>query len=147
MKHLSKLWQALPMVALFDVAALTLTSCGGDDEPQGTVIDYYINVEEELLVNGESNSTGRFLNPVTRMREAIRSVYPTANAQGADMAVLAACEKEQVDYIQMYTGMPEHLTCMFHLMRVVKDGTRVKLSEKLKTYVYDINPKATDVED
>ena len=91
MKHLSKLWQALPMVALFVVAALTLTSCGGDDEPQGTVIDYYINVEEELLVNGESNSTGRFLNPVTRMREAIRSVYPTANAQGADMAVLAAC--------------------------------------------------------
>jgi hypothetical protein len=61
--------------------------------------------------------------------------------------VLAACEKEQVDYIQMYTGLREHLTCMFHLMRVVKDGTRVKLSEKLETYVYDINPKATDVED
>ena len=147
MKHLSKLWQALPLVALLVATAFTLASCGDDDEPQGTVIDYYINVEEELLVNGESNSTGRFLNPVTRMRDAIRSVYPTPNAQGADMAVLAACEKEQMDYIAMYTGLPEHLTCMFHLMRVVKKGTRITLSEKLKTYVYDINPKPTDVEE
>lgn len=147
MKHLSKLWQALPLVVLLVVAAVPLTSCGGDDEPKGTVIDYYINVEEELLVNGVSNSTGRFLNPVTRMREAIRSVYPTADAQGNDMAVLVACEKEQMDYIEMYTGLPEHLTCMFHLMRVVKEGTRIIQSDKLKTYVYDINPKPTDVEE
>ena len=135
------------MVALLVIAAFTLTSCGDDDEPKGTVIDYYINVEEEFLVNGVNNASGRFLNPVTRMREAIRKVYPTPDANGADMEVLAACEKEQMDYIEMYTGMPEHLTCLFHLVRVVKKGTRVTLSENLKTYVYDINPKATDVEE
>ena len=147
MKHSSKLWQALPMVALLVIAAFTLTSCGDDDEPKGTVIDYYINVEEEFLVNGVNNASGRFLNPVTRMREAIRKVYPTPDANGADMEVLAACEKEQMDYIEMYTGLPEHLTCLFHLVRVVKKGTRITLSENLKTYVYDINPKATDVEE
>ena len=135
------------MVALLVIAAFTLISCGDDDEPKGTVIDYYINVEEEFLVNGVNNASGRFLNPVTRMREAIRKVYPTPDANGADMEVLAACEKEQMDYIEMYTGMPEHLTCLFHLVRVVKKGTRVTLSENLKTYVYDINPKATDVEE
>lgn len=147
MRHSSKLWQALPMVALLVIAAFTLTSCGDDDEPQGTVIDYYINVEEEFLIDGVNNASGRFLNPVTRMREAIRRVYPTPDTKGADMEVLAACEKEQMDYIEMYTGMPEHLTCLFHLVRVVKKGTRVTLSENLKTYVYDINPKATDVDE
>ena len=147
MKHLSKLWHALPLVALLAICAIALSACGDDDEPQGTVIDYYINVEEEFLVDGATDSPGRFHNPATRMMEAIRRVYPTPNATGADMEVLAACEKEQMDYIELYTGRTEHLTCLFHLMRVVKKGTRITLSEKLKTYVYDINPKPTDIEE
>lgn len=147
MKHSSKLWRALPLVVLFVVAAFALTSCGDDDEPKGTVIDYYINIEEEFLVNESNNNPGRFHNPVQRMREAIRKVYPTPNTEGADLAVIAACDQERDDYYQMYTGMPEHLTCLFHLMRVVKDGTRVRQSEKLRTYVYDINSKETNVED
>ena len=76
MKHSSKLWRALPLVVLFVLAALSLTSCGDDDEPKGTVIDYYINIEEEFLVNESNNNPGRFHNPVQRMREAIRKVYP-----------------------------------------------------------------------
>ena len=147
MKHLSKFWQALPLVVLFVIAAFTLTSCGDDDEPKGTVIDYYINVEEEFLVNESNSAPGRYNNPVTRMREAIRRVYPVPDTKGADMEVLAACEKEQMDYIEMYTGLPDHLTCLFHLVRVVKKGTRVIQSENLKTYVYDINPKPTDIEE
>lgn len=147
MKHSLKLWLALalPLIAM----ALLMTSCGNDDEPKGAVIDYYLNVEEEFLVDGSTATINRFYNPIVRMRQAIRSVYPQANADGADEAVLAACEKEYTDYCEMYTGIGgnEHFTCLFHLVRVVKKGDQIKRSETLRTFVYDINPKVTDIEE
>lgn len=147
MKHSLKTWLALVLPLI--VMAFTMTSCGSDDEPSGTVIDYYLNVEEEFLIDGSTEVINRFYNPITRMREAIRRVYPKANAQGADEAVLAACEKEYTDYCEMYTGSGgnEHFTCLFHLIRVVKKGDQIKQSETLRTFVYDINPTATDIED
>ena len=98
MKHPFKFWRVLPLVVLCVVAAFTMTSCGSDDEPKGIVIDYYLNVEEEFLVNGSTALTARYQNPKTRMQEAIRKVYPTPNATGADEAVFAACEAEYQAY-------------------------------------------------
>ena len=45
----------------------------------------------------------------------------------------------------MYIGGSEHLTCLMHLMRVVKRGDIVRQSETLKTYYYDIN--AAEIEE
>ena len=133
-----RLW-LLALVALCSMTALT--SCG-DDEPKETVIGYYLEVEEEFLVNGDKATTYRFYNPVVLTREAIRTVYPESNAQGADDAVIAACDEVMVRYYDMYQGHGEcdHLTCSFNLMRAHMSDGIVRSSELLKSYNYDVNP-------
>ena len=135
----------MSLALLFIGAAAFTTSCG-DDEPNSTVVDYYVNVEEEFLVNGSNVIADRFYNPVTRMRDAIKNVYPTPDANGKDEAVVAACDKEYETYCKMYRGNGEHFTCLFHLVRTIKKGTVVKQSETLRTYIYDINPVAEEIE-
>lgn len=148
MRKSFKPWLILQLAVLLVGAAFALTSCGSDDdEPKGTVVDYYVNVGEVFLVNGSTNTTTRYQNPVNRLNEAIRKVYPTPNAQGADEAVVAACDAEYTTYREMYTGLPDHLTGLFTLVRVVKQGTRIKQSEDIRIYVYDINPTPTHIDD
>jgi len=139
MKRTTCSWRHLVMSLLLIVVGVTaLTSCG-DDEPKGEVIDYYVDVEGEFLVDGLTDHTDRYYNPVKRMRDAIRQAYPTPNANGDDDGVVKACDAEHATYVNMYIGGSEHLTCLMHLMRVVKRGDIVKQSETLKTYIYDIN--------
>lgn len=147
MRKTFKPWLMLQLVALLVGAAFVLTSCGDDDEPKGTVIDYYVNVGEVFLVNGSTATAGRYQNPVNRLTDAIRKAYPSPNAQGADEAVIAACDAEYTTYREMYTGLPDHLTGLFTLVRVVKQGTRIKQSEDIRIYVYDINPTPTHIDD
>ena len=110
-------------------------------------MDYYVSVEEQFLINGSTDKTDRYENPVTRMRNAIRKAYPEANLNGNDEAVLAACDKEYETYVEMYRGYGDHFTCLFHIVRAVKKGDQVKENLTLKTYVYDINSVASDVEE
>lgn len=140
MKHHFYSCRALLIALLFVGAMVTFTSCGDDDDSKSTVIDYYLDVEEEFLVNGSTDLTDRYYNPVTRMRQVIRKVYPTPDGKGNDEAVIAACDKEYEEYISMYDGGQEHFTCLFRLVRATKTGGVVKQNEVLKTYVYDINP-------
>lgn len=137
-------WRMMLLSLACFAATMTLVSCG-DDEPE-TVIDYYVNVEEQFLVNSSTSTTDRYISPSTRMNEAIRKAYPTPNETGNDAAIIEACDKEYQDYLMMYTGRPEHFTCLLHVMRAKKVGTIVKQSEKLKTYTYDINP-SSEIED
>lgn len=118
---------------------MTLSSCG-DDEPKSTVVDYYVDVEEEFLVDGAVDHTDRYYNPKTLMMEAIRTAYPTPDATGKDEAVIQACDELYERYYSMYDGKAEHLTCLLHLTKVYKKGDIVKQSEALKTYTFDINP-------
>lgn len=145
MKRLFKLWQLFAITALLAVTAFTMTSCGDDDGPKGTVVDYYVSVEEQFLINGSTDKTDRYENPVTRMRNAIRKAYPDPDNNGRDEAVIAACDKEYETYVEMYRGYADHFTCLFYIVRAVKKGDEVKDNVILKTYVYDINPTATDV--
>lgn len=131
-------WQMLVLAILFIGSTMTLTSCG-DDDPMSTV-DYYLNVEEEFLIDGKTDHTDRYYNPVIRMREAISKAYPNPDNKGNDEAVIAACDKEYETYVEMYTGGEEHFTCLFHLVKAVKKGDIVAGNEVLKTYSYDINP-------
>lgn len=141
MKHHFKQWRGLLFSLLLIGTMASLTSCG-NDEPSSTTIDYYLEVEQEFLVNGSSTIAQQYFSPINRMKETIRKVYPTPNQQGDDSAVLAACDKEYQEYCQMYKGEPyDHITCLFSLMRGVKVGNVVKQREKLRTYLYDINPK------
>lgn len=138
-KYLLNPWRLMLLSLFFIVAATTLSSCG-DDEPSSQVIDYYVNVEEEFLVDGSTAQTDRYISPIPRLKDAIRKAYPTPDAKGNDDAVVAACDKEHDEYVHMYLGYPVHMTCLVHLTRVVKQGDIVKQSETLKTYIYDINP-------
>ena len=124
-------------------AMVTFSSCG-DDEPNGEVIDYYLSIEEEFLVDGSIDHTDRYFNPIARMKKAMREAYPTPNAQGDDDAVIAACDKEFETYQSFYTGRSEHLTCLFHLVRVTKNNGIIRHNETLKTYYYNINPPEVD---
>ena len=137
-KHLLNPWRLMLLSLFFIVAAATFSSCG-DAEPSAEVIDYYVNVEEQFLVDGSTLHTDRYFNPVKRMQDAIRKAYPTPNAVGADDAVIAACDKEHGEYISMYAGQSQHMTCLMNVVKVLKRGGIVKQSETLMTYVYDIN--------
>ena len=145
MKRIFNPWRVLMISLLFVSAVFTLTSCG-DDEPNDTVIDYYVSVEEEFLINGSSLHVDQFYNPKTRMMDAIRRVYPSPNKSGNDDAVLEACNHEYLAYKEMYEGLPDHLTCVFSVKKATKVGTIVKQSETLAYYVYDINPPTPTAE-
>lgn len=146
MKHHLKHWRGLLFSLLLLGAFATFSSCG-DDEPSSTVVDYYLDIEEEFLVNGSTDLTDRYYSPIKRMRDAIRKVYPTPNINGNDEPVVAACDKEYEEYRAMYNGEGHHFTCLFHLVRVIKANGIVKQSETLRTYVYDINPVETEIEE
>ena len=138
-KRFSTLWRMLVLSLMLASPLVTLTSCG-DDEPKSTVIDYYLSVEESFLVNGSKEQAERYENPKTRMMAAIRRVYPTPDVNGNDAAVIAACDQEYADYVDMYSILSDNLTCVFHLVRAtMKDGI-IRQNEQLKTYTYDINP-------
>ena len=147
MKHQYNLCRLLlPLV--FIAMTATLTSCGNDDdEPKGPSIQYYLEVEEEFLVNGVVDHTDRYYSPITLMKEAIHTAYPKPNTTGADETVILACDNLYLRYIEMYTGKAEHLTCLVHLVRASMSGEIVKQSERLKTYNFDITPPETDIED
>ena len=136
--HHSILWHVL-FAILLALPLTALTACGDDDEPT-TSIDYYLEVEEEFLVDGAVDHTDRYYSPVVLMKEAIRNVYPKPNAQGTDDVVINACDELYQRYIGMYDGKAEHLTCLFHLVRATKSGDIVKQGERLRTYAIDINP-------
>jgi hypothetical protein len=140
MKRYFNPWRMMLLSLAFIAATMTLVSCG-DDEPE-TVIDYYVDIEEQFLVNSSSSTTDRYISPASRMKEAIHKAYPTPNETGNDAAVIEACDKEYQDYVMMYTGRPEHFTCLLHVMRAKKVGTIVRQSEKLRTYTFDINPSS-----
>lgn len=145
MKLINKHWRGLLFSLMFLGFIATFTSCG-NDEPNSEVIDYYLNIEEEFLVDGSTSHTDRYYNPITRMKAAIKAAYPKPDKTGNDDAVIEACNKEYEAYQGLYVGGKEHLTCMFHLVRATKKGDIVKTNETLKTYVYDINPKVIDGE-
>jgi len=128
----------LTLLAL--VAMLALTACG-DDEPDVNKVDYIVSVEAELQVNGTTSDHSNYLDPVTLMKDAVRSVYPKADTEGADDAVLAACNKCYQEYVEMYTGYPDNITCTINLVRATLDNDgKVRQLQTMMTYVYDINP-------
>lgn len=117
-----------------------LTSCG-DDEPANGLIDYYVEVEEQFLVNGSTDGTSRYDNPINLMKEAIQKAYPTKTGQGDDEGVIAACDKAYEDYVNTYEGdlRDENLTALVHLKRVVRRKGIIRESENLKSYQFNIN--------
>ena len=138
-RHLN-MWRQLFCALTLLVTMAAFTSCGDDDEPSTMVIDYYIDVEEEFLVNGSTQLIDRFHSPIDLLKEAIRTTYPTPNASGDDNAVIAACDETYWRFYSMYGSRSEHMTCLCHLVKVNKKGSIVKQSERLKTYTFDVNP-------
>ena len=133
------LWRTLFLILAIAGVMTALTACGNDDEPDMT-IGYFIEVEEEFLVNGAQDHTDRYYSPVTMMKEVISTAYPKPTVNGDDDAVIQACDELYQRYISMYNGKAEHLTCLMHLVRAHLSGSIVKQSERIRTYNFDINP-------
>lgn len=140
-------WRTLCALLLVGLMALTFTACSDDDEPTGMLINYYVEIEEEFLVDGTTSLTDRYHNPIELMREVIHNTYPTPNALGDDLAVIAACDDLYQLYLGMYTGRDAHLTCVVHLVKATVKDSIVRQSETLKTYTFDINPPAPNTGD
>lgn len=143
MKKLSRVWHVLVMSCLL---MAILPSCGSD-EPDSMTVDYYLEIEEVFLVNGATSRVDRYKesNPITMMREAIRTAYPKLNTVGDDQAVIEACDKVYDSFNEMYSGKTDdHLTALVHLIRVNKEGEIVRKSEYLKTYNINVNPPAPE---
>ena len=123
------------------LGSLSLTSCGSD-EPETNGIVYYIEIEEEFLVDGSVNHTDRYKNhnPITMLREAIQNVYPEPNSVGSDEAVIMACDEVYARFYEMYTGKENHLTCVVNLIKGRMESGIIRQSELLKTYNFDVNP-------
>lgn len=117
-----------------------LASCG-NDEPDAGAIDYYIEVEEQFLVNGSLDGVSRYDNPITLMNAAIQRAYPTKTQQGADQEVIAACDKAYEDFVALYEGdlRDENLTALVNLKRVVRHGGTIRENETLKAYLFNVN--------
>ena len=117
-----------------------LASCG-NDEPDAGAIDYYIEVEEQFLVNGSLDGVSRYDNPITLMNAAIQRAYPTKTQQGADQEVIAACDKAYEDFVALYEGdlRDENLTALVNLKRVVRRGGTIRENETLKAYLFNVN--------
>ena len=146
MKHHFNLCRMLLLSLAFITTAAMFTSCGNEDEPSTLTIDYYVEVEEEFLVDGSIDHTDRYYSPITLMKEVIRNAYPKPNATGDDDAVIKACDELYLRYINMYQNKGEHLTCLVHLVRASKSGDIVKQSDRLKSYNFDINPPEEEPE-
>ncbi len=116
-----------------------LSSCGSD-EPELLTVDYYIEVEESFLVNGNANFPDGYIDPVTTMRETIRKAYPKADNVGNDQAVVRACDEAYEKFYKDYTSGGDHLTCLMHLIKTRNEGIIVRESVRLKTYNIDVNP-------
>lgn len=138
------MWRQVLCALMLLGALVTFTSCGDDDEPSEMVVDYYIDVEEEFLVNGSTELIDRFHNPIDLMREAIRTTYPKPNTVGDDQAVIAACDEVYSRFYSMYSNRNDHMTSLFNLKKVYKRGDIVKQSELLKTYTIDVNPPVVE---
>lgn len=145
-KHYFSLCRVLLLSLVFIGTMTTFSSCGNDDEPKGMYIKYYIEVEEEFLVDGAVDHTSRYYSPITMLKEVINTAYPEPNATGDDTAVITACDELHQRYYGMYNNKAEHLTCLVHLIKATMDGAIVKQSERLKTYLFDINPPESDTE-
>ena len=147
MKHHFNLGHMLLLSLAFIAMTVPFASCVNDDEPSGSTIDYYLEVEEEFLVDGAVDHTDRYYSPITLMKEVIRNTYSEPDATGDDDAVIKACDELYLRYITMYDNKAEHLTCLVHLIKATKNGDIVKQSERLKTYNFDIKPPEQDITD
>ena len=143
MKHITRetgFWKLMVLSVLLLGMMSSLTSCG-NDEPANGLTDYYLEIEEQFLVNGSTDGTSRYENPVNLMKDAIQKAYPTKTGEGNDKAVIAACDKAFEDYVALYEGdlRDENLTALVNLKRVIRRDGIIRESETLKTYQYNIN--------
>ncbi len=129
------------LLTLVIAASLCGFASCGNDEPDAGAIDYYIEVEEQFLVNGSLDGVSRYDNPITLMNAAIQRAYPTKTQQGADQEVIAACDKAYEDFVALYEGdlRDENLTALVNLKRVVRHGGTIRENETLKAYLFNVN--------
>lgn len=126
-------------IAIFTALSLLgLGSCNADDEPD-CGIDYYFSIQPRCRIYRrgglppapKEDMIGKL---TTQMRTRIREVYPVRDQKGNDAAVLVICDEIYRSYLE--SGLKSNTECVATLYRARMEGTIVRQSTKLKTYVF-----------
>lgn len=152
-KHLFSPWRLVLLVGVLVGTLAGVASCGSD-EPE-LKVGYYlsINSSEAFLASSDDEGQGTMSDTpngnvlyttITRMKNALRAAYPTPDYQGADVAVLMACDKIYRAYKGMYGEYEKNTICVVKIMRVSLDGDIVVGSRTLTTYSFGALPPDKD---
>lgn len=133
-----------------------MTSCSSD-EPE-LKVGYYLSIssstgymassdDEDQGTMSESPNGNVLYTTISRMKAALRNAYPTPDTQGADVAVLMACDKIYRTYKGMYGPYEKNTICVVKVMRVSLDEDIVVSSRTLTTYSFGALPPDKDYAD
>jgi len=152
----SHLFRAVFLAVMLVGCLLLLPSCS-DNEPELRV-DYYLSIdsEESFMASNEDESQGTMSDAdhgnvlyttITRMKTALRDAYPVPDYQGADAAVLTACDKIYRNYKGMYGQFEKNTICVVKLKRVRLEDNVAVSSRTLTTYSFGALPPGMDHSD
>lgn len=131
------------LLSLVAVQALCV-SCSSEDEPDGSLVDYYLALESSDIIGLSEEDLNGSLRPpqeqsayVTylRMKKALRDAYPTASANGNDGRVIAVCDscfRESIFYYEP----GRDIICTVRLMRTTQSGKHIIKSRQLTSYKF-----------
>ena len=142
----------LAIVVLVSFGAV-MTSCSSDG-PE-LKVGYYLSInsstgymastDDEDQGTMSENPNGNVLyTTITRMKAALRNAYPTPDTEGADVAVLMACDKIYRAYKGMYGPYEKNTICVVKIMRASLDDGVVVSSRTLTTYSFGALPPDKD---
>lgn len=149
-KSLRNLRLPLMVITLLITMALSLTSCGSEDEP-AMLVGYYMDIKSEVTYKASeddeeqgtmSNDDGIYVlyTTIMNMKAALREAYPANDYVGNDAAVIAALDQIYQNYKKMYSHLERQNICVVKLYRTKMDGTIVKGSRALKAYHFGALP-------
>ena len=152
-RHLFTPWRVTLFAAVAAAALIGVASCGHDDPD--LMVGYYlsINSSEAYMASNEDEGQGTMSDTqngnvlyttLTRMKNALRDIYPTPDYKGADREILVACDKIYRDYKGMYGEYEKNTICVVKLMRTSMDDGIVVGSRTLTTYSFGSLPPDKD---
>jgi len=132
-------WITMMLALAMMCCAGVLCSCGDDDEPSDTVVNYVVQelAGGEFTIQGATDAQiAATANPVTTLQQAC-SKWDGQNMRH-DNKVIEACDDAYDAYVKQYTGCGYHITCKVAVIRKVTSTSDPMPDTQLTTYTFDI---------
>lgn len=152
-RHQLAQWLPFMLAVLLVGVMAGMVSCG-NDEPE-LKVGYYMSISssESFMASEDDESQGTMsetpngnvlYTTISRMKRAMVDAYPTPDTNGADAAVLMACDRIYRNYKTMYGPYERNTVCVVKIMRVGLDEGKVVTSRTLTTYSFGALPPDKD---